>query len=271
MKKQRKSDTESNTLFDLGAYHREPEPKHHYYNHPDSVDWEGDECPAAPEKLDLGVSDRVCLRATNDSVSAIDTDTESPSDVTDELCPHCKHFDKRTRFCWEWAIKFDEGDTTMNECPSFDSVSPIEAPQSDTESSLSLLQSKSNDSVSPLISGADDSVSPIEAFQSDTESSLSQTDTHDSVSIIDADTESPYHWDRQGDLKYVPGGTARTKNNYFRYSYRDNGKMRHVHIPGGNTGSPAAQMHWEEVQRLVRSGASPKYIVQIIKSWSLTK
>ncbi len=73
---------------------------------------------------------------------------------------------------------------------------------------------------------------------------------------------------RQGDLKYTPGGTARTNNNYFRYSYRDNGKMKHVHIPGGNTSSPFAQMHWEEVQRLVRSGASPKYIVQTIKNWS---
>ncbi len=190
--------------FDLSIYDVEPETKH-CYNHPDSVDWEeDDEYQAVPEKLDLGVGDRVRLRdrpewhgviiglyltnfwqlqwdddvpnpptnasylksqliliekaVIHDSVSvSIEGDTESSSDATDEICPHCKYFDKRTRFCWEWAIKFDEGDTTMNECPSFDSVSLGMTPQSDTESSLSM------------------------------------TDTHDSVSVIDADTESPCH------------------------------------------------------------------------------
>jgi hypothetical protein len=39
---------------------------------------------------------------------------------------------------------------------------------------------------------------------------------------------------------YHPRGTARS-GEYFRFSYRDGSRMRHIHIRGGNTDSPIAQ------------------------------
>lgn len=146
-----------------------------------------------------------------------------------------------------------------------DSVS-LPIPGADTESFP--IRPQSHDSVSPLIYGKilkpnaqadinDDSVSPP------------GNQRNDSVSSIEDDTESPYNWTiHQGDRKYQPKGTARGKNNYFRFSYRDRGKMRHVHIPGGNTSSRLAQQRWEEIRQMVQEGKSPHYIVAVIKSWS---
>ncbi|WP_293355944.1 MULTISPECIES: hypothetical protein [unclassified Microcoleus] len=55
---------------------------------------------------------------------------------------------------------------------------------------------------------------------------------------------------------YRPRGTARS-GEYFRFSYRDGGKVRHIHIKGGNTDSPIAQAKVQEVRSLLAAGASP--------------
>lgn len=58
---------------------------------------------------------------------------------------------------------------------------------------------------------------------------------------------------------YRPRGTARS-GEYFRFSYRDGGKIRHIHIRGGNTDSPIAQARVEEVRSLLAAGVPPAQI-----------
>ncbi len=55
---------------------------------------------------------------------------------------------------------------------------------------------------------------------------------------------------------YQPRGTARG-GEYFRLSYKDGGKVRTVHIRGGNTDSPIAQAKVREVRSLLMAGVIP--------------
>jgi len=66
---------------------------------------------------------------------------------------------------------------------------------------------------------------------------------------------------------YRPKGTARG-GEYFRFSYRVGGKMKHLHIPGGNTGSVLAQSRAAEVMELAAAGVPSLEICDRIKSWS---
>jgi hypothetical protein len=64
---------------------------------------------------------------------------------------------------------------------------------------------------------------------------------------------------------YRPRGTARS-GEYFRFSYRDGSRMRHIHIRGGNTNSPIAQAKVQEVRSLLASGIPPAEIARMLKS-----
>jgi hypothetical protein len=63
---------------------------------------------------------------------------------------------------------------------------------------------------------------------------------------------------------YRPCGTARS-GEYFRFSYRDGSRMRHIHIRGGNTDSPISQAKVAEVRSLLASGVSPARIAAMLK------
>ena len=143
-----------------------------------------------------------------------------------------------------------------------DSVS-LPSPLPDTESSA--LGPQPHESVSPF--STSETESSLATPGTDTESSVLGPQPHDSVSTLDADTESPRYWSNQGDRRYKPRGTARGKNNYFRFSYRDGGRMRHLHIPGGNTTSPLAQQRWEEVRQMVERRYPTEYIIEVINRW----
>jgi hypothetical protein len=68
---------------------------------------------------------------------------------------------------------------------------------------------------------------------------------------------------------YRPRGTARGIEDcplaYFRFSYRDGSKVRHVHIRGGNTDSPIAQEKVQELRSLLASGVSPAEIATMLR------
>lgn len=66
---------------------------------------------------------------------------------------------------------------------------------------------------------------------------------------------------------YRPKGTARG-GEYFRFSYRAGGKMKHLHIPGGNSDSILAQSRAAEVMELSAAGVPAADICDLIKSWS---
>ena len=87
-----------------------------------------------------------------------------------------------------------------------------------------------------------------------------------------ADTEStpePVEFDSVSGpvATYRPKGTARG-GEYFRFSYRAGGKMKHLHIPGGNTGSVLAQSRAAEVMELAAAGTPLQDLIDRIKSWS---
>jgi hypothetical protein len=64
---------------------------------------------------------------------------------------------------------------------------------------------------------------------------------------------------------YQPRGTARG-GKYFRLSYKDGGKVRTVHIRGGNTDSPIAQARVQEVRSLLAAGIPPAEIAAMLKT-----
>jgi len=64
---------------------------------------------------------------------------------------------------------------------------------------------------------------------------------------------------------YRPRGTARG-GEYFRLSYKDSGKVRTVHIRGGNTDSPIAQAKVAEVRSLLAAGIAPAEIAAMLKT-----
>jgi hypothetical protein len=100
----------------------------------------------------------------------------------------------------------------------------------------------------------DDSVSS-KAQIADTEYTVPLADNDDSVSKA----ISTYH----------PRGTARS-GEYFRFSYRDGLRMKHIHIRGGNTDSPIAQAKVQEVRSLLAAGIAPAEIAALLKAPPIT-
>jgi signal peptidase I len=158
--------------------------------------------------------------------------------------------------------------------PPVDSVS-VQPIARDTESTPEPVDTES---IPPSVEFDSVSVQPIAR---DTESTPEPVDTEsippsvefDSVSVqpIARDTEStpePVEFDSVSGpvATYRPKGTARG-GEYFRFSYRAGGKMKHLHIPGGNTGSVLAQLRVAEVMELAAAGVPTLEICDRIKSW----
>jgi hypothetical protein len=119
-----------------------------------------------------------------------------------------------------------------------DSVSTNNAQTADTEYTVQ-------------VAGDDDSVSKSNVQIADTEYTVPPADNDDSVS--------------KAISTYTPRGTARS-GEYFRFSYRDGARMRHIHIRGGNTDSPIAQAKVAEVRSLLAAGISPAEIAAMLKT-----
>ncbi|TAF90508.1 MAG: hypothetical protein EAZ49_08320 [Oscillatoriales cyanobacterium] len=115
-----------------------------------------------------------------------------------------------------------------------------------------------NDSVS-------EAIAPVEV---DTESNSPNDSVSEAIAPVEVDTESNSPNDSVSGCKaistYRPRGTARS-GEYFRFSYRDGSRMRHIHIRGGNTDSPIAQARVEEVRSLLAAGAKSAEIVEMLR------
>jgi hypothetical protein len=64
---------------------------------------------------------------------------------------------------------------------------------------------------------------------------------------------------------YEAKGTARGNRKYFRYSYKEVGKVKHLHIGGGNIHSLVAQSRMQLVKDALARGQSPNEIKQLIR------
>ena len=62
-----------------------------------------------------------------------------------------------------------------------------------------------------------------------------------------------------------------TKNRYFRLSYRQRGKMKHLHIPGGNIYSNLAQYRAGELQQLIDRGCELEEAIAMVKMFRSAK
>jgi len=102
-----------------------------------------------------------------------------------------------------------------------------------------------------------DSVSPASTLP-DTEYTVEVADTEYTVEPVDNDSVS------KAISTYRPRGTARS-GEYFRFSYRDGSRMRHIHIRGGNTDSPIAQAKVQEVRSLLAAGIPPAQIARLMR------
>ena len=67
--------------------------------------------------------------------------------------------------------------------------------------------------------------------------------------------------------EYKPGGTAAKTNKYYRFSYRRNGKVKHIHIKGGNTANNVAIERKEQIERWILQHLPLEDIIKRIKQW----
>jgi len=112
-----------------------------------------------------------------------------------------------------------------------------------------------------------DSVTPVEPAVTE-----SNSPAVDSVTPVEpAVTESNFLGDGEylalnAVSPYRPRGTARG-GEYYRLSYREGGRgrVRHIHIRGGNTDSPIAQAKVQEVRSLLAAGVPAAEIASLIK------
>ncbi|MEG4516509.1 hypothetical protein [Microcoleus sp. AT9b-C5] len=118
--------------------------------------------------------------------------------------------------------------------------------------------------------GEFDSVS-IEPIALNTESNCPHSETLINPDV-EVDTESNCQHSEFDSVSgpvaaYRAAGTARS-GEYFRFSYRDGKKMKHLHIPGGNTGNVLARQRAAEVMELAAAGVPAVEICDRIRSWS---
>jgi hypothetical protein len=119
----------------------------------------------------------------------------------------------------------------------------------------------------PPVPAENDSVTPVEPVV--TEYTVEPVVTEYTVEPVVTESTPPAEFDDSLALNaistYKPRGTARS-GEYFRLSYRDGGRVRHVHIRGGNTDSPIAQAKVAEVRSLLAAGISPAQVATMLKA-----
>ena len=92
---------------------------------------------------------------------------------------------------------------------------------------------------------------------SDTELKASLTN---SQTIVNKEIERVS--DRSASInKYSPG---KRKTEYFRLSYRNGSKIKHIHIRGGNVNSALVQNRIFKLQNMINQGASIGELLRVI-------
>jgi hypothetical protein len=121
-----------------------------------------------------------------------------------------------------------------------------------------------------------DSVTPVEPVVTEytvepvvTEYTVEPVVTEYTVEPVVTESTPPAEFDDSLALNavstYKPRGTARS-GEYFRLSYRDGERVRHIHIRGGNTDSPIAQAKVQEVRSLLGAGVSPHKVAEMLRN-----
>jgi hypothetical protein len=133
-------------------------------------------------------------------------------------------------FAYQWDYLYPEEVKLAIAPPAVDSVTSVEFAVTESNSL------------------GDDSVTPVEPAV--TESNSPVRDNYLALNAVST---------------YRPRGTARG-GDYYRLSYKDGSRVRHVHIRGGNTDSPIAQAKVQEVRSLLATGIAPSEIAAMLKT-----
>ncbi|BAY89651.1 MULTISPECIES: hypothetical protein [unclassified Tolypothrix] len=83
--------------------------------------------------------------------------------------------------------------------------------------------------------------------------------------VLERDTKNAVPEHTQWVEEYRP--STRKGHLYYRYCYKQSRKIKHIHIPGGNTRSHLAQNRKSQVEIAIASGNSPGEIRKLISSW----
>ncbi|MGB5592544.1 MAG: hypothetical protein WBM32_03325 [Crocosphaera sp.] len=67
--------------------------------------------------------------------------------------------------------------------------------------------------------------------------------------------------------EYRPGGTAGKTKTYFRFSYREKNRVKHIHIKGGNSKSQLARERKEKIELWILQPLPLKEIIRRIREW----
>ena len=67
--------------------------------------------------------------------------------------------------------------------------------------------------------------------------------------------------------KYRAGGNTRGGGEYWRFSYRDGRRVKHVHIPGGCCTNPIASARADKVREAIGLGATVEQVLKLIQNW----
>lgn len=60
---------------------------------------------------------------------------------------------------------------------------------------------------------------------------------------------------------------SRTRQRYYRISYREGRKIKHLHIPGGNVSSSLANYRAAKLNELIERGAELSEILALVKDF----
>ncbi|MGK7885166.1 MAG: hypothetical protein AB4057_11150 [Crocosphaera sp.] len=67
--------------------------------------------------------------------------------------------------------------------------------------------------------------------------------------------------------EYQPRGTSGGENKYYRFSYREGRRVKHIHIKGGNITNPLAIKRRDLVKAWIREDIELEKIIKWIKEW----
>jgi len=211
-----------------------------------------------------------CTVATDGQLTLFYDDSEEPPEPDDypDLEAYQRAYDRWAENCPD-LVGHGFTPAVTESTPRIDSVTINDAPV--TESTL---QPHNDDSVTISNAYRDGITEPH--TNPVTESTL-QVHNDDSVTTSNdyGEQVSEVHDDdfvvtdsvtRHGCIHaYSPRGGARTNNKYYCYSYKSGGRVKNVHIPGGNTSSPASNARVTEVRKAIALGKSADEIIKIIK------
>lgn len=79
--------------------------------------------------------------------------------------------------------------------------------------------------------------------------------------------DNPRHLTELAVSEYTPGGTAGKTKTYFRFSYKEKNRTRHIHIKGGNSESKLAIERKEKIESWILQSLPLVEIIRRIKAW----